>query len=272
MSSQKFVSIPKIIHLCWFSGDEYPEGIKECLDSWKRVIPDYQVKLWTKDMALATNIPFVKEAIEKRKWAFAADVIRLYALYHDGGVYADSDIYLISRFDEYLTDELVLFHEYARPHFNKNPKTMFDADGHNLMKGHVVKGLNIQAAFMISSGHHPLVKELLDYYCKRSFIREDGSLEMDIIAPEIYAMVMEDWGYRYKNEKQVLFDGITVYPAECVGGNNCMRFKESFAVHCVSHSWKPSTPKERIFFNLNKAIKKILFMKDKATVKSFVKY
>lgn len=264
--------IPKIIHLCWFSGDEYPEGIKECLDSWKRVVPDYQVKLWTKEMALATNIPFVKEAIEKRKWAFAADVIRLYALYHDGGVYADSDIYMIRRFDDYLTNDLVLFHEYEPPYFNKNPKEMFDVNGHNLMKGRVVKGLNIQAAFMISSGHHPFMKELLDYYCKRSFIREDGTLEIDFIAPQVYSMIMEDWGYRYKNEKQVLPHGITVYPAECVGGNNYLRYKESFAVHCVSHSWKPSSKKEKILLKVRLFIKKMLLMKDKATVKSFERY
>ena len=272
MEIQSNVIIPKIIHLCWFSGDEYPQGIKECLESWERVIPDYQVKLWTKEMALATNIPFVKEAIEKKKWAFAADVIRLYALYHDGGVYADSDIFMISRFDEYLTNDLVLFHEYERPSFKKNPPDMFDAEGHNLMKGHVVKGLNIQAAFMISSGHHPFVKELLAYYENRHFVREDGTLEMDIIAPEVYSMKLEDWGYRYKDEKQELPRRITVNPSECVGGNNCMRFKESFAVHCVSHSWMPATPKEKAILKAKKIIKRILFMEDKATVKSFEKY
>lgn len=272
MDSKNEITIPKIIHLCWFSGDEYPQGIKECLDSWKREIPDFEVKLWTKEMALATGIPFVKEAIAQRKWAFAADVIRLYALYHDGGVYADSDIFMISRFDDYLTNDLVLFHEYARPSFKKNPPNMFDAEGHNLMKGHVVKGLNIQAAFMISSGHHPFVKELLAYYENRHFFREDGTFEMDIIAPEIYSMKLEDWGYRYKNEKQVLPQHITVYPAECVGGNNCMRFKQSFAVHCVSHSWKPSTRKEKLILKTKKIIKRILFMEDKATVKSFERY
>ena len=77
--------IPKLIHLCWFSGDEYPEDIKFCLDSWKKVLPDFQVKVWTKEMALATGFDFVKEAISVKKWAFAADVVRLYAVYHDGG-------------------------------------------------------------------------------------------------------------------------------------------------------------------------------------------
>lgn len=73
--------IPKVIHLCWFSGDEYPDIIKKCIDSWRRVLPDFEIKIWTKEMALETNILYVKEAISVRKWAFAADVIRLWAVY-----------------------------------------------------------------------------------------------------------------------------------------------------------------------------------------------
>lgn len=266
-------NIPKIIHLCWFSGDEYPKGIKECLDSWKRIIPDYQVKLWTKEMALATDIPFVKEAIEKRKWAFAADVIRVYALYKEGGIYADSDIFFLKRFDELLTNKLILFHEYTKSDFEKlNPKGMFDQNGLNLMKGQAVFGLNIQAALMISEPQHPFMKHLLEVYNELHFVHNDGSFHMDIIAPQIYATELEKWGYRYKNEKQMLKDNIIVYPAELVGGNNCLRYKESFAVHCVSHSWKPSTKREKIIIKAKKIIKKILFIEDKATVKSFEKY
>lgn len=266
-------NIPKIIHLCWFSGDEYPEGIKECLDSWKRVIPDYQVKLWTKEMALATGIPFVKEAIEQRKWAFAADAIRVYALYYEGGVYADSDIYFLKRFDDLITNDLILFHEISEKSFKKNnPPEMFDKDGKNLRFGVHVIDFNIQAALMISVPKHPFMKELLGYYEKHSFVNEDGSLHMNVIAPQIFSMLLEKWGYRYKNEKQILNDNITVYPAEYVGGNNCLRYKESFAVHCVSHSWLPATKKEKIIMRLKKIIKKVLFIKDKATVKSFEKY
>lgn len=39
--------IPKIIHLCWFSNDPFPVEIKVCLDTWKRILPDFQVKHWT---------------------------------------------------------------------------------------------------------------------------------------------------------------------------------------------------------------------------------
>lgn len=99
--------IPKVIHLCWFSGDEYPDIIKKCIDSWRRVLPDFEIKIWTKEMALETNILYVKEAISVRKWAFAADVIRLWAVYHEGGVYMDSDIYILQRFDAFMKNKLV---------------------------------------------------------------------------------------------------------------------------------------------------------------------
>lgn len=106
--------IPKLIHLCWFSGDEYPEDIKFCLESWRRVLPDFRVKVWTKEMALATGFDFVKEAISVKKWAFAADVVRLYAVYHDGGVYMDSDIYVRKRFDDFLEKNVLSFKNFIQ--------------------------------------------------------------------------------------------------------------------------------------------------------------
>ncbi len=39
--------VPKIIHLCWFSNDPFPVEIKICLESWKRVLPDYTIRRWT---------------------------------------------------------------------------------------------------------------------------------------------------------------------------------------------------------------------------------
>ena len=46
--------IPKIIHYIWFSGEEFPDKIKICIDSWKRLMPDWDYKLW--DMEAIKNI------------------------------------------------------------------------------------------------------------------------------------------------------------------------------------------------------------------------
>ena len=37
--------IPKIIHLCWLSGDPFPKEIQKCIDSWKEHLPDYVFKM-----------------------------------------------------------------------------------------------------------------------------------------------------------------------------------------------------------------------------------
>ena len=73
--------IPKVIHLCWFSDDPYPVEIKVCLDTWKRLMPDYVVKVWDYAAAKSIGSAFIDEALEARKWAFAADVVRFYAVY-----------------------------------------------------------------------------------------------------------------------------------------------------------------------------------------------
>lgn len=95
---------PKIIHLCWFSKDPYPLEIKICLASWKRVLPDYTVRVWTYEDAKAIGCKYIDQALSVRKWAFAADVVRFYAVYKEGGVYMDSDIYLRKRFDRFIPE------------------------------------------------------------------------------------------------------------------------------------------------------------------------
>lgn len=104
--------IPKVIHMMWFSGDEYPQSVKKCLETWENVLPEYKVKVWTKEMALACGYDYITEALECKKWAFAADVVRLYALYTEGGVYMDSDIIVKKPLDDFLNNEVTLFQEW----------------------------------------------------------------------------------------------------------------------------------------------------------------
>lgn len=38
--------IPKIIHYCWLSNDNYPQKIEYCINTWKKHLPDYSLRLW----------------------------------------------------------------------------------------------------------------------------------------------------------------------------------------------------------------------------------
>lgn len=81
--------IPKTIHYCWFGRGKKPYLIRKCIKSWRKSMPDYEIKEWNEDNFDVNAIPFVREAYAERKWAFVADVCRFYACYYDGGIYLD---------------------------------------------------------------------------------------------------------------------------------------------------------------------------------------
>ena len=83
--------IPKIIHYCWFGGNPLPEITKLCLESWRTLLPDYEIVCWSEENFDVSLIPFVQEAYEAKKWAFVSDYARLFALYQYGGIYLDTD-------------------------------------------------------------------------------------------------------------------------------------------------------------------------------------
>ena len=42
----KNTQIPKIIHYCWFGRNPLPPMAVKCIDSWKKYLPDYEIKEW----------------------------------------------------------------------------------------------------------------------------------------------------------------------------------------------------------------------------------
>ena len=38
--------IPKIIHYCWFGGNELGESEQKYIETWRKFCPDYEIKRW----------------------------------------------------------------------------------------------------------------------------------------------------------------------------------------------------------------------------------
>lgn len=189
------------------------------MDTWRRVMPGYRLKLWTTDNFDVASVPYVKEAYEHRKWAFAADYIRMYALYTEGGIYLDSDVKVLKPFDDFLSCSFFSSVEHHPTQLVKTDTARLIApDGSRTGDGYV-SGMQIQAAVMGAQAGCPFVKEVLDWYQGRHFVREDGSLETQLLAPQIYARVAERHGFLYKDMDQQLDGNVKILRSEIFAGN-----------------------------------------------------
>lgn len=144
--------IPRIIHYCWLSDDPMPEESIRYIDSWHQLLPDYTFVLWNRANFDIDSVPWVKEAFVNKKFAFAADYIRLFAVYNYGGFYLDSDIELKKSFDNLLDNKIVI--GYESPQKKGLEAGCFGAEPGNLFIGNC-----------------------LSYYENRHFINNDGTLD-----------------------------------------------------------------------------------------------
>ena len=94
--------IPKIIHYCWFGGKALSEDAKRYIESWHKFCPDYLIIEWNETNFNVSDVPYVKEAYDKKKWAFVSDYVRLYALKNYGGIYLDTDVEVIKSLNPLL--------------------------------------------------------------------------------------------------------------------------------------------------------------------------
>lgn len=128
--------IPKTIHYCWFGRKEKPAIFKECLESWKRHLPEYTIKEWNEENFDINICKYSREAYDTRNMAFVSDVCRVYALLTEGGIYVDTDLKILKPLDPYLgltngflgkeTEKLIGTGLMAAPRGAKWLKTFFD--------------------------------------------------------------------------------------------------------------------------------------------------
>ena len=73
---ESHTKIPTIIHYCWFGKGEKPDIVKQCIGSFKNIMPNYEVIEWNEsNFDINSNI-YVKEAYDLKKYAFVSDYVR----------------------------------------------------------------------------------------------------------------------------------------------------------------------------------------------------
>ena len=197
-------------------------------------MPDYKFKWWNKQAFDIHSVKWVEQAYENKKWAFAADYIRAYALYTEGGFYLDSDVLLNKRLDEYLEYGFVSSIEY-NPTYRNIIRRGIDRNNDRMDKSHYLPGFGIQAAIIGGEAMNPFLKDLMDYYDGRSFIKDDGSFDI-LPAPAIYMLLLEKYGIKYMDKTQNLRNCIKIFDSGVFSSMSTCKFT-SVAIHMEAGSW-----------------------------------
>lgn len=228
--------IPKIIHYCWLSGEPMPEMLQQCIASWKRFLPEYEFRLWKMGSFDYDSVAFTRDALAHKKWAFVSDYVRLYALYHYGGIYLDSDVFVFGNIDSLLENRFFTGLEMR--------------DKEHLQ-------IYCEAAILGAEPKHPFIKRCLDIYENRSFIDSQGNLDLTPIPTIMSAILEEDYDWKREDVTQTLPDGITIYSTDTIANINCKRKTSVKLYHLNNRSWLPQTFKEKVL-RLVKRILRIL--------------
>ena len=191
-----------------------PTKEQQCIESWKVFFPDYEMKLWNESNFDVNECSFVKQAYESKHFAFVSDYVRAKVLYNYGGLYLDTDVEILQKFDSILDREICFLGFETRS--------------------------KIGTAVMAFTPRHDVIRMFLKFYQLNDFIRRNGDV-MTIANVTILTDILAQRGLKLDGTSQALND-IEVFQREYFYPKKItdIEFRITpltVAVHKCSNSW-----------------------------------
>lgn len=215
------VRIPKIIHYAWFGKNKKNDLTMKCIESWKRAMPDYEYVEWNEENFDLDLFEFTRKAYNEKKYAYVTDVVRLYALYHFGGIYMDTDVEAIK-----AMDDLLCFHGFSGfQSYDQIPTGTLASEKGNMW-----------------------IKEQLEYYNTAEFDLEDVNKKLITNVEIITNMSIKKHGLTLNNQLQELKYGMRIYPIDFFCAKDARTGKinitsNTYTIHHFVGSWVPASAK-----------------------------
>jgi len=185
--------------------------VQDCLASWREQMPDATLIEWNEQtFETTTHCRFVREAAEAQKWAYVADYVRLWALWHVGGLYCDADVQMLKPLDRFLP--------------------------YRAFTGHEADTL-LLAAVMGAEPHHPWIGSLLAAYETMRFNPKRLVPNTQVVTELSRGMIeRQHLGYTY------LQDGVVIFPTTYFAGWDHQRMQpivteDTYALHHFAGTW-----------------------------------
>lgn len=217
------INIPRKIHYCWFGGNPLDDKAVRCIESWRKYFPDYEIIQWNESNFDINSSDFASKAYIDRKWAFVSDVARLQILYDHGGLYFDTDVEVISSYDDILS---------------------FDADG--FMGFEKTNQVNSGLGFGSVKGSH-FIKTLLSEYDKIDYDAHKDNLS-SVACTVLTTNLLGQHGLAIANQIQII-NNFVLFPCDYFSPIDYftgeLRLTEnSHSIHWYNSSWQSSYERE----------------------------
>ncbi len=216
------MSIPKVIHYCWFGKKELPGMAKKCIKSWQKYCPGYEIICWNEDNFDINCNRYVKQAYDAKKWAFVSDYVRLFVIYQYGGLYFDTDVELIKPIEPLIQNGGFMGYDE---------------------KGVISTGLG----FAAEAGNE-VIGELIKDYGGISFLLPDGTFDLTP-CPDRNAKAFERLGVT-KGTSEIkgikILTGDYLCPMNFYTGK-IKKTKNTYSIHHYCASWLTPTAKRTTF-------------------------
>ena len=207
--------IPKIIHYCWFGRNPLPQLALDCIASWKKYLPEYEIKEWNEDNFDVNMIPYTKEAYEQKKYAFVSDYARFWILEKYGGLYFDTDVEVIRPMDDIIAN---------------GPFMGAEDNGKTWTKTYnVAVGLGMGA-----EPHSKFIQEMMTVYDGLHF-KYNPDIKKMVNIVTYTTQKLTEMGLQNKCEIQEIGE-FTIYPLNTVSGRLHIT-KNTRSIHHYAGSW-----------------------------------
>ena len=206
--------IPKKIHYCWFGGKAKPKAVLDCIASWRKVCPDYEIVEWNETNFDVHINPYCEQAYSLKKWAFVSDVVRVYALSVHGGIYMDTDVEVVRNFDDLL-------------HYT----AFFGFEGTQWVA---------TSTMGAEAGNH-IVGEFMERYAARQFLKDDNTMDLETNVRALTALLVSEYGVVLNGQEQDrvyfhLFPTDYFTPYDYISGR-MRQTSNTHTIHWFGQSW-----------------------------------
>ena len=216
-----------------------PQSQKKCIEGWKKLMPDYEIKRWDESTFDLDSFPLAKFACDVKKYALASDVCRYNVLSKYGGIYLDTDVEVFKRFDDFLNcnffTAIELYNEFkqegiAEKYLNE------DCSPKDPTKD--VPHLEVLTSTMACAPGFEMVEQIRDYYNSVEASSERALHYREWVNNDrLVARHCAERGFKYKDTTQHFGDDMVVYGTGLFGHAFCANPMYSVSYHHNAATW-----------------------------------